>query len=355
MRINRIIVTADLLRPFAHDPARSESRRRVRWFEDLLRPVLEVVVDLPVERLACEDALDLQSLYSDGGSVPCIESWAELFAGELAPALKDKLLTLCDTALVIGTELPPSIAHTLMDAGVPVIDCINDPLRFLDDIPLSWRTTSDDVRARFERFRLSAFDVSRGVARIKAKTRWMPDLPVPEGATLLLGQVWADGALVDPVRRRMVWWDDYRDALDQIAAKGPVLWRPHPYHAIQAPPIRDVHHEPKLAGANFYQLLSHDHLAGVAAISSGGVVEARAFGKCGEHLLDRSAGIRFPQWGTPVPVLGHWLSPHFWSHVLAPLVPVRNDVPEVPVERNFFRRSINCDWDFGFMDRVVAS
>ena len=179
MPIDRIIITADLLRPFAHDPARSESLRRIRWFEDLLRPVLETVVDLPIERLACEGDLELQSLYDAAGTVPCMESWAELFAGELTPTLKDRLLTLCDSAVVISTELPPSIAHTLMDAGVPVIDCINDPLRFLDDIPLSWRTTEDDVRARLERFRLSAFDVARGVGRIKAKTRWMPELPVP--------------------------------------------------------------------------------------------------------------------------------------------------------------------------------
>jgi hypothetical protein len=354
MPIKRIIITADLLRPFAHDPARSESLRRIRWFEDLLRPVLETVVDLPIERLACEGDLAFSSLYANCGQVPSIESWAELYTGALPTRLRDRLLSRCRDAVVIGAELAPSLAETLMDGGVPVLDCMTDPLRFLDDIPLSWRTTDDSMRAQLARFRLDPFDVARRVGRIKAKTRWMPELPVPEGATLLLGQVWSDGALVDPQRRRMVWWDDYRHQLDAIAARGPILWRAHPHHPVQAPPVARVHSDPRLVNANFYQLLSHDHLMGVAAISSGGAIEARAFGKCGEHLLDRYAGIRFPHWGDPVPVLGHWMSPHFWRDVLSPLVATREDVPERPVEKDVFRRSMNCDWEFGWIDRVVA-
>ena len=354
MAASRIVITADLLRPFAHDPSRSESLRRIRWYEDLLRPSLAEAVDIPVVRLACEGPLTLEALYRDCGMVPSIEAWAELFAGELPPALRDRLLELCRDAIVIGAELPPSIAEALMLGGVPVIDCMTDPLRFLDDIPLSWRSTDDGVRTRLKRFRLKEFDVARRVGRIKAKTRWMPDLPVPEGATLLLGQVWSDGALVDPRRRRMVWWEDYPEAMQELAERGPILWRPHPHHPVQMAPVSRVHQDARLASANFYHLLSHDNLAGVTAISSGGVVEALAFGKAGQHLLDRNAGITFPGWSSPVPVVGDWISPHFWSHILAPLVPTRFAAPVLPAEKDFFRRSMNCDWEFGWIDRVVA-
>jgi hypothetical protein len=48
------------------------------------------------------------------------------------------------------------------------------------------------------------------------------------------------------------------------------------------------------------------------------------------------------------------MSPHFWRDVLSPLVATREDVPERPVEKDVFRRSMNCDWEFGWIDRVVA-
>jgi hypothetical protein len=352
MAITRILLTGDFLRPLEADPFQSESVRRIRWFEDLLGPPLSVATGLAVERLACEGDLTLRTLYDHCGKTPSLDAWAELYAGELGSSLRDRLVDLCRDALVISIELPPSVAQVLDAAQIPVVDCSVDPHRFLYDIPLAWRSTVVRVRQALEPFRVNAFEIRRRAAQIKAKSRWVFDIAVPDGATLVLDQVSSDSAMIDPLRRRRVDWSDYADRLHTLKAGGPVIWRPHPGNS-QPGLVADVLGADARTEANIYHLMSHDNLARVVAISSGGVVEARAFGKEGVHLLDRYAGIDLEGWARPVPVIGHWLSPHFWSAVLAPIIATERDSPTLPVEKDFLRRSVNCDWGFSWIDQLV--
>jgi hypothetical protein len=350
--MNRILLTGDFLRPLQDDPTHSESVRRIRWFEDLLEPPLSLVTDLPVQRLACDGTLTLDALYADAGLTPSLDAWAELFAGPLEGRLASRILDLCRDAIVISIELPPSVAQLLRSAGVPLIDAAVDAHRFLYDIPLAWRSTIADVREAIEPFRVSSFDIRRRVGQIRAKARWLAPIEVPPKATLVLDQVPADSAMIDPVRRRRVNWDDYRDALERLKRCGPIVWRPHPGNP-QTRAIIERLGEAGQSNANIYQLLSHDHVIRVAAISSGGVLEARAFGKDGIHFMDRYAGIALEGWRDGIPVIGHWLSPHFWSAVLAPLLDTRRHVPTLAVEKDFLRRTVNCDWGFGWIDQIV--
>jgi hypothetical protein len=190
------------------------------------------------------------------------------------------------------------------------------------------------------------------VAQIKAKMRWLPAPAIPDGATLLLDQLPSDAAMIDPRRHRRVAWDDYVDQVRTLEREGPVVWRPHPYNPDVAL-LEGMLGRGTKRSENFYSLLAQDALVRVAAISSGGVVEARAFGKDGLHFMDRCAGIDVQGWTTPVPVIGHWLSPHFFSAVLSGAIDTRRDVPELPLERDFVRRANNVDWDFGWIDQIV--
>lgn len=352
MGITRVLLTGDLLRPLEATPSVSESVRRIRWFEDLLGLPLRTATGLPVDRLACDGALSVDSLYADCGLTPSLDTWAELYAGPLPARLQSRLADLCRDAVVVGIELPPSLAQALHEAGVPIIDAAVDAHRFLSDIPLAWRSPLPAVRRAIAPFGVSEYEIRRRADQIKAKTRWLGEIEVPPCATLVLDQVPTDSAMIDIRGRRRVGWTDYRDRLRDLARRGPMLWRPHPGNPVgrsmadALPGIQETR-------ANFYQLLSDDRLARVAAISSGGVIEARAFGKEGIHFLDRAGGILLGGWTTAVPVVGGWLSPHFWSAVLAPVVPTNPDVPVIPAEKDFFRRSVNCDWGFSWIDQLV--
>ena len=351
--MKRIVLTGDFLRPLQDNPEQSESLRRIRWFEDLLTPPLSVVTDLPVERVACEGDRRLSAFYADAGLTPSLDAWGELFAGPLEDRLANRILDLYRDAIVISIELPPSISQLLREEGVPLIDAAVDPHRFLYDIPLAWRSTIPAVREALEAFRLSSFEIRRRAGQIKAKSRWLVPVEIPPRTTLVLDQVPTDSAMIDPARKRRVSWNDFVKPLERLKRCGPILWRPHPNNP-QSDAIASLLGDAFQSNANMYQLLSHDHLVRVAAISSGGVVEARAFGKDGIHFMDRYAGIPLEGWRDPVPVIGDWASPHFWSAILAPLVDTRRHVPTLPIEKDFLRRSVNWDWGFGWIDQVVV-
>ena len=226
--VNRILLTGDFLRPLEADPCQSESVRRIRWFEDLLGPPLSLVTDLPIDRLACDGDLQLRSLYEDADLSPSVDAWAQLYAGPITGPLASRIVDLCRDAIVISIELPASIATLLQNANIPVIDASVDPHRFLYDIPLAWRSTLASVRDTFESFRVSSFEICRRAGQIKAKTRWLPPIDVPRGATLVLDQVSTDAAMIDPARQRRVCWNDFLGELDRLKCFGPIVWRPHP-------------------------------------------------------------------------------------------------------------------------------
>ena len=352
MAISRILITGDVLRPHPGDPSRSESVARIRWLEDLLTPSLSQVTDLPVARLACDKALDFKTMYRDCGLEPSLDAWAEMYAGDLPSTLEERILEACQDALVISLEMSPALAGVLARAGVPLLDSLVDPLRFLFDIPLAWRSPNTALHSALLPFGVTSYEVAHRVGQIRAKMRWLPPPAIPEGATLLLDQLPSDAAMIDPRHRRRVTWSDYVEQVRALERQGPVVWRPHPYNSDTAVLVDILGHE-AMRSENFYSLLTQDALVRVAAISSGGVLEARAFGKEGLHLMDRYAGIDVPGWTSPVPVIGHWLSPHFFSVVLAGAIDTCADVPKLPVERDSFRRANNTDWDFGWIDQVV--
>jgi hypothetical protein len=352
MPISRILITGDVLRPHPAAPALSESVARICWLQDLLTPPLSEVTDLPIERLACDEALSFEALYRDAGLEPSLDAWAELYAGELPPHMAERIVDACHDALVISLEMPPSMARLLARAGIPVLDSIVDPLRFLFDIPLGWRSPHAGLREALVPFGVTPYEVKHRVAQIKAKMRWMPAPVLPAGATLLLDQLPSDAAMIDPRRRRRVAWSDYVEQVRELQREGPVVWRPHPYNA-DTSALAELLGFDAARQENFYSLLTQDALVRVAAVSSGGVIEARAFGKEGLHFMDRFEGVGVPGWAKPIPVVGHWLSPHFFSAVLSDVIETRTDVATLPVERDVFRRANNTDWDFGWIDQIV--
>ena len=196
---------------------------------------------------------------SDAGCTPSLDAWAQLFAGPIEGRLACRIVDLFHDAIVIGIELPPSVVEVLQSADVPVIDATVDAHRFLYDIPLTWRSTVGNVREAIEAFRVTSFEIRRRAAQVKAKARWLSPIDVPPKSTLVLDQVPTDSAMIDPVRRRRVCWNDYGDALERLKRCGPIVWRPHPSNP-QSDAISELLGEATQLQANIYQLLSHDHV-----------------------------------------------------------------------------------------------
>lgn len=362
---SRIVIAADLLRPLPNAPRESATRANTRWLHALLDWPLQRACRLPVQTIAWGAGFDTRRFYRLTGTAPGLDAWAALHFAPTLPAAADAMIAEAFAgAIVIGVELAPCIAASLTRAGIPVIDTVGTPLRFLDDVLNAWRTNRTEVHARLQAHRFDDALAWRQAGLIRAKAAWMPPLGVPDGAALVVGQVGSDKALIHRREGRLLGFDDYVEALFALAERhGTVLYKPHPYqdgHGRSAAVIgrfrsfRTVSH-------NVYRLMSEPGLEAVYAISSGCVDEAGYFGKRGERFYrpepDVDAGGRDPHGLlAAVPVDQAWLEPRFWRDLLAPLVEVQpGDEPAPPYRPHRIRRSLNADWGFLAIDQVVAA
>jgi hypothetical protein len=364
--IDRIVFTGDVLRPFptAGGGWESATRKNVRWLRHLLGWSIGRATGLPSRAVAWEpEGFDAGPVYAALGLPVAAESWASIFYDDSLPeAAAGALAAPYAGALVIGVEIPDCLQAVLSRRGIPFVDVVAHPVRFMDDLLFAFRTNHRGVHARLLAHR---FDLDRCVPYanlLRAKAAWMPPLDLPHGTALLTGQVATDKALICRERGRFLSLADFTDRLFDLCDRHPlVLFKPHPYQDGRCPSRRVVEAfgAIRTVNENFYHLVSQEGVTDVYAISSGTVWEAPYFERAGRAFAPAlyDFGDRAPECagaGGCVPVGGEFLSPAFWSDVLSPLTPTRADVPPGPPARpSRLRRSLNADWDHGWMDVVV--
>ncbi len=364
-RIRRIVFTADILRPH-RGPCGwgSATHKNARWLGHLLGWPLSRATGLETERVSFEPGgFDPRLFYDAMGLRLDAISWASVIhLTELPDAAREALARPFDGALVIGVEIPDVMQRVLAEGGIPFVDVVSHPVRFMDDLLFALRTNHPGIHAAPTQH---AFDVDRCTPFAdlhRAKAAWMPPLDLPPATALITGQVATDKAVICPSRRRFVSLADYVEPLFDLCARHErVLFKPHPYQGADCPSraviqsmraIQTVEH-------NFYYLMGQEQITDVYAINSGTVHEAPYFGKRGHGFLAPlyEFGARAPVAGGAgacVPVTDAILSPAFWSDVLVPCVPTRADVPAGPPPRpSRLRRSLNADWDHGYIDAIV--
>lgn len=363
-RARRIVIAADILRPLPDDPRRSATVANTQWLHALLEWPLSRACALPVEMVTWGDRFDAAGFYRLLGTRPSLESWAAVHYQANLTAQADALLAdAFADAIVVGCELPPCVIASLGRAGIPVIDTIGTPLRFLDDILNAWRSTDEEVHRRLRAFEFDDALAWQQAGLVRAKMAWSPSEPLPPDTALVLGQVGTDKALIHRGEHRLLGFGDFTESLFAVAERHRhVYYKPHPYeHAGDASAAVVTRFKSfRRTQANFYGLLAQPNLACVYAISSGGVAEARYFGKQGHWFYEPlyQAGQvgkdAFGAW-PPVAVDQEWLTPRFWSHVMEPLTSTRHDETAVlPRRAHRIRRSLNADWGFMAVDAVVA-
>jgi hypothetical protein len=337
------------------------------WLGRLLRYPLSQVCGVPlqVQVLHWGHGFDTNAFYAACGLQPTLQDWARIHYAETLPPQAAALIehTFRDS-IVIAYEMPPCVAAVLTRLGIPLIDTISHPVRFLDDMLFAWRSNVAAVNERIGAFEFDLEHSNVQAGLISAKMAWTPPLALPPGTGLLIGQVHSDKAMIHKREGRLLGFGDFVEQLFEIAAAHEtVLYKPHPYECAD-PLVHQVVGRFKSfrrTDRNFYQLLSQPELSAVYAVSSGTCVEAPYFGKSAtwfyEYLydLDRTSPDAFglPR---PVPVEQVWLWPTFWRSVLEPLIPVREGQwPELPFRPNRIRRSMNADWGFGAVDAVVSA
>ncbi len=360
-QVKRITISEDITRPSPDGVLRPTPN--LAWFSKLLQyPVSRAVGGFPMGQLEYEGlgAPDWRRMYSLSGYSVCEADWARLSG---RTSLDAECLEMLDRAfsgsLVLGFELPDLLIRYFLYRGIPYVDTIVHPARFLDDIFLAFRT---NVPQAFEALRPYALPeeqiyVQAGIHA--ATVARMRPLPAPENSCLLLGQTRVDKSLIDG--NRVLSLDDFRDELRQLAGEhSRIYFKRHPYAQENPAIVEELQREGILetTAANTYALLCNDNISKVVSISSGALYEAKYFGKKAQYLARPSfqlagEGSRFDPWAC-IGVYDAFYTPRFWADVLSAVCPVDN-CPEVhiPPKTSRLRTSLQMYWGYNFLDHDI--
>lgn len=364
----RIIFTGDIFRPAANRfwPAQTAE---ILWLWRLLRRQIELATGIAPGVVAWPTDLTLRSglapetvpAFLDLMGVPrSIEGWAVAQDATALPDIVEGYLgALFEAAIVIGFELPPVLRRLLDRAGVPFLDLMVHPARFLDDLTFALGTNCAEMRAIAARHCLSAdfLMTMAGLQSAAAGHGFEPDFP--RGALLFLGQRRHDRTLVRDGRFR-----DARDFVTELRALAArhsmLLLKPHPQEPDEPGLLALELGFPasRLVTDNVYKLLSSDHLAATVSLSSSAGLEAQFFGKESCHLVRspcRLVSLGESSLGSYLDLDWSMLAPDFWRAVLAPHLSCSPpDGMIIPFKPNRLRISRNAFGRFNEIDTDVA-
>lgn len=341
MRIDRIVVTGDVLRTTDGDPAQLYN---VRWLHGELCHVLHELTGLRPEIAYRRNQADdgraaLAEWYGLLGHAPSLEAWAATYANVAPPpTLIEALAPDYERALAVGFELSPLLRAVLDRIGTPWIDVEVSAIRFLEDLALDLRF-SWPVDAASHPGLLAASQVEEAVARLRALYRNDPAAVACGGACIFLAQTRYDRTLI----KDGAFFSDGEAVarVAQVRDGRRLVLKPHPLAPdnVLLGTLRQRFGAP-VTDANVYALLAAAADVRFVTISSSSAIEARHFGHSAEMLhATGHAGARLAS-------LWAHRSAAFWRAVLAPILPLKADATfEERTVADRMRRSLGA-WGF---------
>lgn len=367
-KVNSIIFTGDILRPFAISTHAWESatRKNIRWLQHLLTWQISQATRLPQARVSWDlkDDFNAPAIYATLGLNVNYDAWASIFYQSALPSTVEQMLIApFVNSCVVGVEIPDVLQFALTRNQIPFIDIVSHPVRFMEDLLFAFRTNDKNIHQRLLQHKYNVEDNCIPQANLlRAKVTWMPSLILPENTALITGQVATDKALISRQNGQFLKLSDYMDKIFEICeSHALVLFKPHPYQHTNCPSRRAIEAfgVVRTVTSNFYYLLAQECLTDIYAITSGTVSEAPYFGKNG-HMLGEplysfdDAPPANGSTGACIPIGNEFLNPNFWADILEPIVPVQKKLPVGPLPRpSLLRRSLNADWDYSFIDQIV--
>jgi hypothetical protein len=371
MAAPKLIVSSDIFRPYLVEQ-RWESAvwKNIRWLDGLVGTAARLsgwsvtAVSWDPRLRPPAVTIDIPALYQAVGLPLTTQGWGRLLSLDSLPAeVEDQLLAAFAADLVVGYELPDLLLRLLDRAGIAVIDLSLYPVRFLDDVVFALRSNRPEIHARLLDHAVPRDTMVLQAGLLKSKAAWMPPpaLPTPlrPGAALIVGQVGNDRALLDTATGRFHSLGDHVPSLlDLCLNASMVVFKPHPYEDAQS----EVGQLMRRLGsviwteANAYHLLAQPEIDVVCALNSSVLVEAELFGKEAIWLAPPLCryGDEAPTgqgFGAAIPQDDAWCNPGFWA-ALRGGDPA--DWVSLAPSRNRLRRSLNADWGFSSIDRIIA-
>ncbi|MBJ3775004.1 capsular polysaccharide export protein, LipB/KpsS family [Acuticoccus mangrovi] len=368
MPLKRIVFTGDLLRP-SWDSTRPTQHYNIQWGHDLIGRQMAAATGLPVEMAVWNfagvtaggiDYETVRGIYGAHGLATSIEAWAMLYEEALAPAAEAFFREIFRDALVVAFELPPYLEKILQKYGIPYVDVIVHPVRFLDDIFLAVRTSSGAANAVLASHAISEelIETVAGVQSASAR-RGFTFAPIPNSALLLLQTRFdrtqiRDGGFIGA--------SNFLEKIADVTADYNALYvKEHPLErgSVHTRTLQAAFPKIQLIDHNVYSLLSTENITGVFTLSSSVGIEAPYFGKKSKYIYKApnlfARDGKVPEGEEFAGVFDAFLGPDFWRDVLAPMTDVTAKTGvTVPFKPNRLRTSLRSFWAFNEIDTDAA-
>lgn len=323
-KYKKFVITGDFLRiaPGMRGALFSFSNGNVDWVYDLLAPVIERVTSLPVEKLLWTsdgEGFDGVSFYNRHNSDRSTESWLRLYHAEPNAEDVKVFAEQFHDALVVGFELSPFQKKALTAAQKPWMSIAIHPLRFCEDFYF-FIESNFILPDTISSIQISRDELQERADFLRARSRRTQKLALKPNSLLLCGQVEVDASLIDGHKMLSIYefLDDIRGFADEYEH---VYFKPHPHASDITGQVQALLRIPNVSviDGNLYDLIAHDEIECVSAISSSVLTEAQFFGKKIKPLSSRWKS----QVDTPC-IDARIASAGFWKYILG-----RSKTPEL--------------------------
>lgn len=367
--VKRVVFTGDFFRP-SQDRETPTQHFNIGWLADLVGQQIDIAAALPMDRLfwgiegLSEGQLNthaVRAIYAGMGMGGIsLGNWARLqSAADLTEPVRHYFDYLFRDALVVGFELPNIIKRYLSGAGIPFVDCLIHPIRFMDDVFLGFSSNHPAIGRALGSYGLSdeAIRVGAGLATAAAGRHF--NFQCRGRTALVIGQVASDRTQIRD--GGFVGFPHFADRLDALLADfDDVLVKPHPFDVdnVGIRFIEGTNIKARRVHENVYSLMSLATVQDVITLSSSVGMEAPYFGCRTHFLLGEPVQLYCEQKGTPtaaeyVGIYDAFLTPDFWRSVLNPLQGVTVTPPsgfKVMPKPNRLRISLQSFWGFDAID-----
>lgn len=257
-----------------------------------------------------------------------LDCWAKIYYNKsYNKKAYDYIYSIFKDSLVISYELEETIQNALEYLEIPFIEINLDPIRFLDDIMLCFKSSNEKVYQRLLDFRVDEEYIKLSANYIKTFYKGYRTNS-NECNALFLGQTVSDKTLIDEKTFEIYSILNHKqEFLEAIKGFDRIFYKRHPLvkndEEIMSyiKSLKNI----EIIDDNFYRLLSRKDIKKVISISSGTTVEAKYFGKTVQNLLKEGVPRQTENKVDTkkyVSVFQSFFSLNFWSDILEPYTKV---------------------------------
>lgn len=359
MKIDKIIITGDLLRP-SPNGEKSAQLTNISWLYHVLKFPIESTfdnnIDVKMSRWE-ENGFDAKHFYNLNDLTSFPNDWISIYSKSIVSPESEKYFhSFFKDTFVIGFELPEVFINLFDKLEINYIDIIIHPVRYLDDLIFGFRTNSSIIYSNLKNFQLDPNQYKLLAGQHKASISRMPKLNLEDNSALFTGQVEVDKSLIKDGKCLSLL--DFKEKFISLTKKyNKVYFKKHPYAKDNSKIDKFLKRfeNVEYIDENFYYILGQEEIKSVYSISSSTVLEALQWDKTSSYFYKNPFELsRFEENNFSnkeyISIDQLYLTEEFWQVLFNKKEYIQDNYKtNIP---NKFRKSLNNLWGYDFFDNT---